>query len=74
MDKSKIVDIIAETLSIDKSKIVPEANLQNDLGADSLDAVELTLAFESELDIEISDEEIAKIKTVQDIIDFVNTH
>jgi acyl carrier protein len=74
MDKQKVIEIIAETLNIDKSTILPTTNLQKDLCVDSLDNVELALAFESELEIEIPDEDIAKIETVQDIINYINTH
>lgn len=74
MDKQKVIEIIAETLDIDQTKIQMNMDLQNDLGVDSLDGIELALAFEAELEIEISDEDIARIKTVQDIIDYINTH
>ena len=67
----KMVDIIVEQLSVDKSKVVPGASFVDDLGADSLDLVELIMAMEEEFDVEIPDEEAEKITTVQDAIDFV---
>ena len=69
----KMIDIIEEQLSVDKEKIVPGASFVDDLGADSLDLVELIMAMEEEIDIEIPDEDAEKIATVQDAIDYVNT-
>ncbi|CAK8710646.1 MAG: acyl carrier protein [Candidatus Electrothrix sp. AW2] len=69
----KMIDIIEEQLSVDKEKIVPGASFVDDLGADSLDLVELIMAMEEEFDIEIPDEDAEKIATVQDAIDYVNT-
>lgn len=68
----KMVDIIVEQLSVDKDKVVAGASFVDDLGADSLDLVELIMAMEEEFDVEIPDEEAEKIATVQDAIDFVN--
>ena len=68
----KMVDIIVEQLSVDKEKVVAKASFVDDLGADSLDLVELIMAMEEEFDVEIPDEEAEKIATVQDAIDFVN--
>jgi len=70
--ESKMVDIIVEQLSVDKDKVVSGASFVDDLGADSLDLVELIMAMEEEFDVEIPDEEAEKITTVQDAIDFVN--
>ncbi len=70
--KSKIVDIIAEKLGIEKDIIVPEAHVIDDLGADSLDVVELIMALEETFDIEIPDEDAEKIRTVQDIFNYVD--
>ncbi len=67
----KMVDIIVEQLSVDKDKVVPQASFVDDLGADSLDQVELIMAMEEEFDVEIPDEDAEKIKTVQDAIDYV---
>jgi acyl carrier protein len=69
---SKMIDIIAEQLSVDKDKVVAEASFVDDLGADSLDLVELIMAMEEEFDIEIPVEEAEKIAKVQDAIDYVN--
>jgi acyl carrier protein len=70
--EEKMVDIIVEQLSVDKDKVVAGASFVDDLGADSLDLVELIMAMEEEFDVEIPDEEAEKIATVQDAIDFVN--
>ncbi|MBS0018298.1 MAG: acyl carrier protein [Arthrospira sp. SH-MAG29] len=65
--------IVAEQLEVDSAQITPEANFVNDLGADSLDTVELVMALEEEFDIEIPDEEAEKITTVQDAVSFINS-
>ncbi len=67
----KMTDIIVEQLSVDKEKVVPGASFVDDLGADSLDLVELIMAMEEEFDVEIPDEDAEKIATVQDAIDYV---
>ena len=67
----KVKDIIVEQLSVDREKVVPGASFVDDLGADSLDLVELIMAMEEEFDVEIPDEEAEKIVTVQNAIDFV---
>jgi acyl carrier protein len=71
--EEKVKQIIAEQLSIELSEVVPTITL-DDLGADSLDKVELTMALEEALDIEIGDADVDKIRTVQDVIDAVNSH
>jgi acyl carrier protein len=63
--------IIIEQLGVDTDKVVPEASFIDDLGADSLDTVELVMALEEEFDQEIPDEDAEKIRTVQDAIDYV---
>ncbi len=68
----KMIDIIVEQLSVDREKVVPGASFVDDLGADSLDLVELIMAMEEEFDVEIPDEEAEKITTVQNAIDYVN--
>ncbi len=65
--KDKIVDIIANQLGIDHGDVTPEASVVDDLGADSLDVVELVMALEEEFNLEIPDEEAEKIKSVNDI-------
>ena len=70
--EEKIKKIIAEKLSVDISEVVPEASFIDDLGADSLDLVELIMSMEEELDIEISDDDAEKLVTVQNAIDYVS--
>ena len=70
----KLISIIAEELGVEKDEVVEDAHLQDDLGADSLDAVELIMAIEEEFDVEIDDTEATNIKTVQDIIDYLEEH
>lgn len=70
--ENKMIDIIVEQLSVDRDKVVSGASFVDDLGADSLDLVELIMAMEEEFDVEIPDEEAEKITTVQDAINFVN--
>ncbi|MCK9300635.1 MAG: acyl carrier protein [Bacteroidales bacterium] len=67
----KVKSIIAEKLGIELSQVTPAASFTNDLGADSLDTVELIMSFESEFGISIPDEEAEKISTVSDAIDYV---
>ncbi len=69
-----MIDIIASQLSVAKDKVVPQASFVDDLGADSLDLVELVMAMEEEFGVEIADEDAEKMATVQDAIDFVNSH
>lgn len=69
--EDKMIDIIVEQLSVDREKVVPGAFFVDDLGADSLDLVELIMAMEEEFDVEIPDEEAEKITTVQNAIDYV---
>jgi acyl carrier protein len=63
-----------EQLGVDENQITPEASFVDDLGADSLDTVELVMAFEEEFDVEIPDEDAEKIRTVQDVINYLNSH
>ena len=69
----KIAKIICEQLDVPEKDVVPEASFVDDLGADSLDQVELIMAMEEEFDISIPDEDAEKIATVKDAIDYVNT-
>ena len=69
--ETQLIDIIAEQLSVDKSKVVLSASFVDDLGADSLDLVELIMAMEEAFDIEIADEVAEKITTVQAAIDHI---
>lgn len=72
--ESRVKKIIGEKLSINEDEISNEANFVEDLGADSLDNVELIMAFEEEFEIEISDEEAEKIATVHQAIDYIESH
>ncbi|GBF50702.1 acyl carrier protein [Leptospira ryugenii] len=71
-DFEKIKSIIVEQLGVDESEVTPEAHFINDLGADSLDTVELVMALEEEFGVEISDEDAEKIQTVGDVIKFID--
>lgn len=68
----RIKQIVAEQLGVDEDQVTTEASFMDDLGADSLDTVELVMALEEEFDIEISDEDAEKIQTVQDAIDYIS--
>jgi len=72
--QEQIRKIIAEQLSQDLEEVVPEASFVDDLGADSLDLVELVMHMEEEFDVEIPDEEAENIRLVQDAINYVNQH
>jgi len=72
--EDKITKIISEKLDVDKNEVVPKASLVDDLGADSLDLVELVMTMEEEFDIEISDEEAEKLVTVQNAIDYIKAN
>lgn len=69
--EAKVKDIIVEQLGVDADKVIGSASFIDDLGADSLDTVELIMAIEEEFDTEIPEEEAASIATVQDAINFV---
>jgi len=72
--EDKVKKMIAEKLSVDLVEVIPEASFVDDLGADSLDLVELIMTMEEEFDIDISDEDAEKLETVKDAIDFINSH
>ena len=72
--EQKVKSIIAEQLGVSEDEIKTTSSFIEDLGADSLDIVELVMALEEEYDLEISDEEAENIKTVQDAINYINTH
>lgn len=69
--EQRVCEIIAEQLGVDLSEVQPEKNLTEDLGADSLDIVDLVMAFEDEFGVKISDQDLSKIKTVKDIIEAI---
>lgn len=70
----KIREIVVEQLGVDTDQVTLEANFVEDLGADSLDTVELIMAFEEEFDVEIPDTEAEKIKTVQDVVNYIESN
>ena len=70
----EIKAVIVDTLSCDEDKVVLEASLTDDLGADSLDAVELGMAIEDAVGVAIADEDLPNIKTVKDLVDYVESH
>lgn len=70
----RVKKIIVDRLDVDESEVVPEASFREDLGADSLDVVELVMELEDEFEMEISDEEAEKISTVQEVIDYIDSH
>ena len=72
--EQRVKKIIAEQLGVEESKITNEASFVEDLGADSLDTVELVMALEEEFKTEIPDEDAEKITTVQQAIDYIQTH
>jgi len=69
--EEKVIDIIVDKLGVERSEVTPEAVFVDDLGADSLDLVELIMAMEEEFGFEIADEEAEKMRTVQDVISFI---
>ena len=72
--EDKVKKIIAEKLSVDVDEVVPEASFVDDLGADSLDLVELIMAVEEEFDIDISDEDAEKMVCFKDVLDYIKAN
>ncbi|BDV43190.1 acyl carrier protein [Geotalea uraniireducens] len=72
--EKRVKEIVAEQLGVDEAQVTNDASFMDDLGADSLDTVELVMALEEEFDIEISDEDAEKIQTVQDAVDYITEH
>lgn len=70
---SRVTKVVAEQLSVDVAEIHAESSFQDDLGADSLDLVELIMAMEEEFDVKIDDEAAQKIKTVQNAVDYIDS-
>ncbi len=70
--EEKVKDIIVEELGVERDKLNPEASFMEELGADSLDTVELVMAFEKEFDIDIPDEEAEKLRTVGDALKYLH--
>ena len=72
--EDKVKQIIVEQLGVDESEVTPTASFIDDLGADSLDIVELVMALEEEYGMEISDEDAEKIRTVKDVVNYIEAH
>jgi acyl carrier protein len=72
--EERVKQIIVEQLGVDEAEVTPNASFVDDLGADSLDTVELVMAFEEAFEIEIPDEDAEKIRTVQDAIAYIDQH
>ncbi len=72
--EDKVKKIISEKLSVDLTEVVPDATFVDDLGADSLDLVELIMSMEEEFDIDISDEDAETLVSVNDAFDYINKH
>ena len=72
--EDKVKKIIAEKLSVEMDEVIPDASFVDDLGADSLDLVELIMSMEEEFDIDISDEDAEQIASVKDAIAYINSH
>ena len=72
--EDKVKQIIVEQLGVDEGEVTPNASFVDDLGADSLDTVELVMALEEAFEIEIPDEDAEKIRTVKDAIDYIDKH
>ncbi len=70
----RVKKIVAERLSVDESEVTPEASFKDDLGADSLDVVELVMELEDAFGLEISDEEAEKINTVGEVVEYIKAH
>lgn len=74
MEFEKVRKVLAEQLGVDESVVTPDASFVDDLGADSLDIVELIMGLETEFDIEIPDEDAEKIATVGDAVEYIKDH
>ena len=72
--EARLKKIVAEQLGVDEAKIVPSAKFSDDLNADSLDLVEMIMSLEEEFGVEIPDEDAEKLLTVQDAIDYIDSH
>ena len=73
-NQERLIEIIAKQLGVDENNVTPDSSFMEDLGADSLDTVELVMALEEEFDIEIPDSDAEKIQTVQDALSYLDEH
>ena len=73
-NQERLIEIIAKQLGVDEDNVTPDASFMEDLGADSLDTLELVMALEEEFDIEIPDSDAEKIQTVQDALSYLDEH
>ena len=74
MEFEKVKEVVVDQLGVDEAQVTMEASFIDDLGADSLDIVELIMGFETEFDIEIPDEDAEKISTVGDAVNYIKNH
>ena len=72
--ESQVIDVIVEQLGVDREKVTPDAKFIDDLGADSLDTVELVMTFEEKFSVEVPDEDAEKLKSVADVVAYVKEH
>ena len=72
--ESQVVDVIVEQLGVDREKVTPDAKFIDDLGADSLDTVELVMSFEEKFSVDVPDEEAEKLKSVSDVVAYIKEH
>ena len=73
-NQERLIEIIAKQLGVDENNVTADASFMEDLGADSLDTVELVMALEEEFDLEIPDSDAEKIQTVQDALNYLDEH
>ena len=72
--ESQVIDIIVEQLGVDREKVTPEAKFIDDLGADSLDTVELVMTFEEKFSLEVPDDDAEKLRSVADVVKYIEEH
>ncbi|MCH5285556.1 MAG: acyl carrier protein [Akkermansiaceae bacterium] len=71
--ESQVIDVIVEQLGVDREKVTPDAKFIDDLGADSLDTVELVMTFEEKFSVEVPDEDAEKLKSVADVVAYIKS-